>query len=627
MVLSLAMPKRAAPTTRRNFSLPFISYSCDPNIPQYRADDDERDGDDGSDDTDGDELDADEDSYDSEQSSFDEFAEWKWLEQIDGFANVDQNQVAYCDAKLIRRGRIRSAFWVEMEGPSEETSDLALKLFDRYGRLRREYYDHEIRKGTGAWGEELDRGDILLFESISVKLPWRHQRIGTKIINAILDKVRAKSSSFFAFARPGYLTRELEDEREHPEVSENQVAVSEQFWRSLGFRRVGTSGWLAFTDDDSHPSRHLDVAQDWDQPERSKEEEHIPEQIHTTLSDPSASEVECIRQIQEVFPVEANAQSRLHTDERGNTILHIAAVCRKSETISYILSNYPHLAGIRNAEGHTPLEALQSSLEEYRTRRCYGMFTAVRSDKFEGFSQSDIARLAALTGTEIVDLSRLSDQDISASSSVTDDVARRIPKVNTIRSTLRLKYGCTCGECIGGFLSPRMHFALLCQAEHQHDMLGDDLDASGSYWVAYNEDELRHLAPPVRQNLTTNKSMRQGFTNMFHHIARCLEKRRLPNEETVLDLYHNETSEWPPVTKNYLQRGGTVAAAATMLFEEAMRCDEWAGDGMHMDDHEDDIKKLPTCRNDHEFGFVSGMCGYKRISTVRYVDLNGREIE
>ena len=606
--------------------------SCDPNVSQYRAahSDEEKDGDNSFDDTDGDELNADEVSSDTERSSVDEFAEWEWLEQIDGHANVDHNVVADCDAKLIRRARMRSGFWIQMEEPSEETSDLAFELFDRYGCLSREFYDHEIRKGSGVWGQELDHGDILLFENLSVEPLWRHQGIGTKIVNAILDKVRAKSSGFFAFAQPGYLTRDLRDmdEKERMEAAQKQLTISRHFWRSLGFRRVGTSGWLAFTDDNSHPSRHLDVAHDWDEPEGLKDEP-LPTPIRTvlsTLSDPSASDVECVSQIQEAFSVEADAPSRLF-GESGNTILHLAAMGRKAETLSYILAKYPDMTGIRNAEGHTPLEALQSSLEEYRTRRRYFTAMAVFSDKFEGIFQSDIACLAALTGTEVFDLAKLSNQDISAVSSATDDAANRIPEINTIRYSLRLKYGCTCGECIGGFLSPRMRFALLCQAEYQHDMLGADLNASGPTWVALNEDELRYLATPVRQNLKTNKSMRQGFTNMCDHIARCLRERRLPDEETVLQLYCNKTSEWPPVTKNYLQRGGTVAAVATMLFAGAMNQDEWAGDGMHLDSHEDEIKKLRVCRNDHEFGFVSGMCGYKRISTIQYTDCYGRELE
>ncbi len=45
-----------------------------------------------------------------------------------------------------------------------------------------------------------------------------------------------------------------------------------------------------------------------------------------------------------------------------------------------------------------------------------------------------------------------------------------------------------------------------------------------------------------------------------------------------------------------------------------MEQDEWAGDGNHQDVFSEQIAKLPECRNDHEFGSVSGMCGYMRIS-------------
>ncbi|KAL2201521.1 hypothetical protein P885DRAFT_27212 [Corynascus similis CBS 632.67] len=520
-----------------------------------------------------------------------------------------------------------------MGQPSEATSDLALELFDRYGRLNREYYDHEIRKGSGAWGPELNHGDILLFNSLNIEPHWQHQGIGARVVNAILEKARSMSSGFFAFVRPGYLDGDLnydcEDGEEDSMTAEKHLAALEQFWRSLGFRRVGLSEWFAFADDDSHSSRHLDAVQDWDEPERSKQKEPIRGPLQTALNslfDPSVLDGECIRQLQETFPAEVNAPSPMYVDENGNTILHVAAVSRKAETVAYILAKYPHLKDLRNADGHTPLEALQSSLEENRTRQRFINTTTVISDDFEGFSSSEIACLASLTGTEIIDIAELSNQDISATSSATDDMVSRFPKINTILHTLRLKYGCTCGECLGGFLSPKMRFALLCQAHYRYDTLSEALHASGSEWVAMNAPELVYLATPVRQNMKTNKSMREGFTNMCKHIARCLEKNRVPNEETVLHLYRSETREWPPVTAHYLQRGGTVAAVVRMLFNHSIYCDEWAGDGTHLESYEDEIKTLPVCRNDHEFWFVSGMCGYKRISMVRYIDLLGQQI-
>lgn len=76
-----------------------------------------------------------------------------------------------------------------------------------------------------------------------------------------------------------------------------------------------------------------------------------------------------------------------------------------------------------------------------------------------------------------------------------------------------------------------------------------------------------------------------------------------PNVEIVL----HDASEWPPTSRTFLQRGGSVGAVATMLFERTME------GPLHKDTFEDDIQQLPECRNDCEFGFASGMCGYERV--------------
>jgi hypothetical protein len=66
-----------------------------------------------------------------------------------------------------------------------------------------------------------------------------------------------------------------------------------------------------------------------------------------------------------------------------------------------------------------------------------------------------------------------------------------------------------------------------------------------------------------------------------------------------------------------------------MIFEAAMRMDEWAGDGDHGDSFGVNIDELTACRNDHEFGLVSGMCGYKGVRpiTSRMVDVLGQELD
>jgi hypothetical protein len=221
------------------------------------------------------------------------------------------------------------------------------------------------------------------------------------------------------------------------------------------------------------------------------------------------------------------------------------------------------------SEGDTPLEAVLINLEAMRTRRVFntlGDLTVPRSDKFEGHSDASVVCLARLKGlSEITSLDRA-----------------------------RLASGCTCGQCISGFLSPRMCFALLCQVEVRHDMLSDSVGQdSGSDFVHFNEELVEYLPNRVRENLKTNKSMRQGFANMCDHIATCLRAKVVLNEANVLDALQN-ASEWPPVTKNFLQRGGSVASVALMLFQGAMNQDKLAGDGMHAEISVDALTSQPN---------------------------------
>jgi len=96
-----------------------------------------------------------------------------------------------------------------------------------------------------------------------------------------------------------------------------------------------------------------------------------------------------------------------------------------------------------------------------------------------------------------------------------------------------------------------MSLALLCQAEITNDMLNADI-SDGAMWCTFNEYCTTHIRQDVRNNLQTNKSMRQGFSNMFDHVAKCLRAKQVPDGPNVLQMMRNY-SEWPPVTKNFLK--------------------------------------------------------------------------
>jgi hypothetical protein len=173
-----------------------------------------------------------------------------------------------------------------------------------------------------------------------------------------------------------------------------------------------------------------------------------------------------------------------------------------------------------------------------------------------------------------------------------------------------------------------MRFALQAHGDIRGDMLSDsasDLDL----WKFYVDDgiTLEFVPPAVRQNMTTNKSLRQGLAQLCQHFAKCVEKGQIPNEENVLRVWRH-SSEWPPVTRNFLERGGTVASVASMLFSHAMVEDLAAGELSFHDTFEAEIDKLPQCRNDCEFGFASSMLGYERVGRIKHVcALTGRPLD
>lgn len=99
---------------------------------------------------------SDDTSFASYSSENDIFAEFEWLEQIDGLiihqdaSNSGEKQVGYCDGKLIRREDIRATLWYATEKLTEETCLLAFNLLDRHGRLKSEFKNHPVKRGSGA---------------------------------------------------------------------------------------------------------------------------------------------------------------------------------------------------------------------------------------------------------------------------------------------------------------------------------------------------------------------------------------------------------------------------------------------------------------------------------------------
>lgn len=424
---------------------------------------------------------------------------------------------------IIRRSAIRETFYESMECPHKETLDLAFDLFDRYGRLQKEIKEHVIRKGSGTWKEEVDDGSIVLLEDVKVKRKYQRQRIGTKLVLQFLKTAMASRCNVrFAFARPAanykkedhpkananfkkkahsnektYDAKAGKAARQGPGIHQLRVAGITYFFRSLQFRRIGLTSWLALARDESHPSRRLPSSDDPDPVLDDISDSDSDSDTATIVCNPDFTQTRVPkkdlashwlgavarergilgRDEESISAAEPTSRFPLHqaiktltdkdaceflqsyardcsiddspfavVDGKGDNIMHIAVKASKTTCLSWMTqhSDGTTLLSMRNNEGYTPLEALQTRMENRRTRAPFG-FSRMRfiADEFDGFDDDSITCLLTLQGL----------------------------KAPTTEQRARAKFGCSCGNCIEGFLSPRMAKKLRDQAEYHYDLL------------------------------------------------------------------------------------------------------------------------------------------------------------
>jgi len=488
------------------------------------------------------------------QGDDDEFD--RWMRTIHVRCSYDGKEIGRGLGRYVDRDRIREAFWRDMEEPCEELSKVAFQLFDRYGRLKQELKDHMIRKGTGVWGSELDLGPLFIIEEVCIDRDWRRKGVGKRIVTCLIEKSRAKKRTpAFSLVAPGWLTREIEPDiqgktkLEKHQIQSCVLEVATSLYRSLGFRRIGASGFFDLATDPSHPAHTIPSIADFDPADAEPDIDEGPktESVADWFGDPARSSWR-LKLLEERLPLHHAAItlpdeecmeffhnfkiSNVLMDEWGKVdrfsknVLHVAACEFKVQSVRWLMENANEghsLSSARTIEGYTPQEELESHLESRRTKKEHGMLTIDTSDNFLGFPPEAIACLAAL---------------------------RAVNNPSQIQHA-RLKFRCTCGSCLDGFLSPRMKFALLCRAEITHDSLNDDI-GNGELWCMTHDHSFIHVAPDIQQKFRTNKSYRQGFANVFDYVAVTLRANQAPTILSVQNTWR-DSNEWPPHTKSFFR--------------------------------------------------------------------------
>jgi GNAT superfamily N-acetyltransferase len=192
---------------------------------------------------------------------------------------------------------ITKDFWEKMDECSQDAGQIAWRVFDRYGFLKDKFKSHPVHRGTGVWGPELDNGPLLLIEKIYITdVEWRRHGVGRELIRQLLvvgekcvndAKPRdmspglialeygsvtqfQKLNAVHAIVIPGWLTEDVETQyvgkskRQKNEINLQASNTAVSFYRSLGFRRIGSSPCFAYSFDSNHSSRSLVPSRDLD---------------------------------------------------------------------------------------------------------------------------------------------------------------------------------------------------------------------------------------------------------------------------------------------------------------------------------------------------------------------------
>ncbi|KAK4215134.1 hypothetical protein QBC37DRAFT_459582 [Rhypophila decipiens] len=303
------------------------------------------------------------------------------------------------------------------------------------------------------------------------------------------------------------------------------------------------------------------------------------------------------------------AADDLRLERTQESALHKAAINFRVQVVKSILEKNPELASARNSEGYTPLQALEDTME--MVRYVYG------GPVFSGFPQDCLSCLEMLRGDKFVELPAHLDVAFLSAVELKDDA---------VNKTLRAKFGCSCGQCIAGFLSPQV------------------ADALGELTVRCIKDQIGaekcplgpHCLPvPVLREPEVNKLMIRGFWEFCHLIGEvCNKDKKLPTVRNVMARFGAAKAKEPsdvvekilhgyeydmdhdlpmgPVMvagmKEYLRNGGTINAAAAEVFSEAAKA---AGIGfMVREDGPSWGWQGPVGMNDFDIDLVRKMCGY-----------------
>ncbi|PSC68664.1 ankyrin repeat family [Micractinium conductrix] len=163
---------------------------------------------------------------------------------------------------------------------------------------------------------------------------------------------------------------------------------------------------------------------------------------------------------------------------------------------------------------------------------------------------------------------------------------------------------CTCGQCVGGILSPRMAYRLDKTAAASADLSLDSLAGAfrGDHAAHDPEIFLLYYCPPELR-VEVSRPFAAGFANAMAAAGYLARQRQLPKPRMVAQMMSIVPGLDKGASKAFLERGGCAEYALDAVLARIEEEMEGQGDGSFAADeeHAKALAALPQCRNDEEF--------------------------
>ncbi|KDQ62412.1 hypothetical protein JAAARDRAFT_54366 [Jaapia argillacea MUCL 33604] len=454
-------------------------------------------------------------------------------------------QVASLSALHIRREFMRGRFLEVMDEESQELHEFSATLFDKNGFLRPWLIENQYHNGTGIWGREVDQRSIVYLSELEVDKDLRGQGIGTWTFQQLLSVDHVKQSGFiFCWPSPSRDPLDLAEFRatgQHSQESKQRWADAfdhlTNFFHKNDFRRVGRTDFLAYALDPSHPSHTFPADQDvgtksnFELPKAEEDDDEAGseatgppgsfmdygatqtrEKLRQALKYPLhsivVSDKECTVETT-IRALVAAKPSLLHSrDAHGVTPLFLAACNGTSFAVRTLLElGAGENGGCErrdNADGLAPLEALAAGMRTDR-ELCETLM-----GKWDGFRQDDLRKKYLLK---------------KAMGKVADGLGEE-------DCVKMWRWGCSYGQCVEGWLSPRMRWRLKAQADMMYDSTSMELTMfTPRQPLSLEEASIDMILPYVRSPARDQifKTFYEGYRLQFKAISDILGRTPFPS--------------------------------------------------------------------------------------------------